>query len=46
MTVKQLIEQLKKIDPALEVWTEGCDCYAEASGVILKEDYALITRED
>lgn len=45
MTVKELIELLKQEDPEAEVFTEGCDCDAEAKGV-RKEDSGsvMITR--
>jgi hypothetical protein len=31
MTVKQLIEQLKKYPEDMEVITEGCDCYGDSN---------------
>lgn len=37
MTVKQLIEELKKLDPDLEVQTEGCDCDSSVDMVVVDE---------
>lgn len=33
MTVGELIEALKKVDPNLPVWHEGCDCHGAARSV-------------
>jgi hypothetical protein len=50
MTVKELIEELQKFDPEMEVAIEGCDCIGDAAGVVLygldDEDCVLITRPD
>lgn len=56
MKVKHLINELRKINPDLEVITEGCDCWGptfrvevcdghERPGNICR-DYVLIHRED
>lgn len=43
MKVVELIEQLQKVDPQLEVETEGCDCINRAGNIEVKGDTALIT---
>jgi len=37
MTVEELIEELKKLDPKLPVITEGCDCDGNVQKVSLVE---------
>ena len=37
MTVEELIEALKTMPPAIEVHTEGCDCYGDVAEVELAE---------
>jgi hypothetical protein len=46
LTVKELIELLKKCPPDCIVYTEGCDCFGKADGVKYDEGDKdiLITR--
>ncbi len=40
MTVAQLIEALGHFDPALPVYTEGCDCIGKAAQLVPDRDDA------
>ncbi len=50
LTVAELIEALRKLDPELRVHTEGCDCTGPCTGVEVGDDgdgdgdYILLTR--
>lgn len=46
MTVAQLIEMLHGLPADLPVIVEGCDCVGDASGAVIHDDRALITRPD
>lgn len=50
MKVKELIAELQKLDPELEVSTEGCDCYGDTAKVSVQheggETYVLIERSE
>jgi hypothetical protein len=37
MTVKELLEKLKKCNPEAKIVADGCDCYGSAVGVELDE---------
>jgi len=37
MTVEQVIEELKKLDPKLPVVTEGCDCDGNVKSVSVQD---------
>ncbi len=32
ITVRELLLQLQRLPPDLEVWNEGCDCYGPVKG--------------
>ena len=34
MTVQELIDALKKCDPAMEVATDGCDCHGDVGEIV------------
>jgi len=42
LTVKELIEQLSKLDQDLPVWLEGCDCLGRAGSVTVEDGSVLI----
>lgn len=48
MKVKDLIKLLNNVDKDLDVFTEGCDCYGDVTGITIKggikDKYILITR--
>ena len=47
LTVRELIEKLKKFRQDAPVWHEGCDCFGSANGVEIREHIGvLITRND
>jgi hypothetical protein len=47
LTVKELIKQLQEMPQDAEVYTEGCDCYGDAAGVMQNADNSvLITRTE
>lgn len=44
ITVAELIELLKEVDPNLPIKVEGCDCYGEGQGISIYDNYCLIRR--
>jgi hypothetical protein len=46
LKVKELIEKLKKVNPELPVYVEGCDCIGESEDVKIWVKGALITRSE
>ena len=46
LTVKELLEKLKDVNPDLPIETEGCDCDGGECNVIVSGQRVYITRND
>ena len=46
MKVKDMIEQLSKLDGELEVMTEGCDCYGESKSICVESGCYWTSADD
>ncbi len=46
LTVKELLEKLKDVNPDLPIETEGCDCDGDECNVKIELNRVYITRDD
>lgn len=46
LTVRELIEALKDVDPDMPIETQGCDCDGHSCGVVIEKKRVYITRDN
>lgn len=46
MKVKELIRLLSTVNQDADVWTEGCDCEAEPTGLTAQGDGTVVVRRE